>query len=59
MTRKDYVRAAAIVRTYYQQAGTNPRMLGAADCIKEAFTNFFRSESNFDVTRFESACEAK
>jgi hypothetical protein len=58
MTKKDYIRAAAITRTYYQQAGSNARMLGGADNVRDAFISLFQSDNpRFDVERFRTACE--
>ena len=55
MTRKDYVRAAEIVREV-QRNGTKSQ----ASAVRQAFSSFFRGDNpRFDADRFLAACELK
>ena len=53
MTRKDYIRAAEIVRETGRRIGMN-----AADYQRAAFLEFFKGDNPaFDRERFNEACE--
>jgi len=57
MTKKDYVRAATIVRSFYD-AGPDPVIQARGGAIEEAFVQFFRGDhSAFDEDRFRGACK--
>lgn len=57
MTKRDYRRAAGIVRAHMLGAST-PSQRRIATFIREAFIEFFTGDnSRFDVESFTKACE--
>ncbi len=66
MTKKDYVKAAKIVREVVTIANEHPlgyeRMTGnlKAEAMMDAFIALFRDDNpNFDETKFREACKGK
>lgn len=68
MTRKDYVKAAEIANRYFQTAArikpttkknveVKQDAMNVAMSVQAGFVELFRSEPNFDETRFRNACE--
>ena len=59
MTRKDYLRAASIVRDLGRRGKVPTEVAeGARDLMRDAFVTFFRGDNpRFDADRFREACE--
>jgi len=55
MTKKDYIKAAKMIRTQMSWGATKK---GANDTVVQAFTEFFRDDNpRFDEKRFRQACK--
>jgi hypothetical protein len=55
MTKKDYTKAAKMIRTQMSWGATKK---GANDTVVQAFTEFFREDNpRFDEDRFRQACK--
>lgn len=62
MGKKEYERAAEIVREFRAEHGSGDMSEGIAAYIEEAFVdlfNTFDSKGRFDNTRFRQACKTK
>ena len=56
MTKKDYIRAADIVRAHFE---ARPRVM-PVEALTETFVAFFRGDNpRFDVDRFREACRGE
>lgn len=57
MTRKDYIKAAKMIRTQMSWGATKH---GANDTVVQDFTEFFRDDNpRFDANRFRQACKGQ
>jgi hypothetical protein len=55
MTKKDYIKAAEMIRTQMSWGATKN---GPDDTVIQAFTEFFRDDNpRFDEKRFRQACK--
>lgn len=58
MTRKDYERAATLIRDMYRAASGNDNLTSEVTTTKEAFIIFFRDDNpHFKERRFRAACD--
>jgi hypothetical protein len=60
MTKKDYIRAAEIVRVFRNYHGPGDMSEGIAVHIEDALVDLFAPDNRrFDVDRFREACKIK